>query len=561
MDEPNQKDHQSSTEPSTSINSSTSTITDLDPTHQPTPNQSTTIPDQTQSQPDSNSNSLDQELNEIKKTLGGMSASLGGWWGKVSKQSVEALNGTSIGAQINNVKKDIASLNILEKAKKEVERIGEQAKESYAVVQHELENGGSDLKDGNHRMVTVDGLELIIQDDDLEEKEKGKGKDYVGDQERTKETEGGGEGDRMVDPKDEDQHSSNTSPKLQNNLFDPTSISSFFSKLSKDSEKLTSSIQSTLSNLPKTSIQLPKTTLNGSSFDLSEVQRLAEGYLNKGESYLQDVGKELRDLVNEAVKVIPPAEDDHQSVSTNDLKTGQEVRSLDTKRETSIARLRRDESVLLVDPLVESKDRFQEFCISVDQAGGVLGEAWKKKILEQWDGELNPDYETLKTVFEKIVPSLISEEVFWSRYFFRLHEIDQEEAARRLVLGAAQEHQEGDFSWDMEEDESEGEGEEKKPEEEIRSMTPKAKPTSSKLESDSPSPIQQQVNPSKPNVGSGRNSSEGTTESFDLISSNLSQPSGDDETLLIQKDHDGKDGKDVKDVKEKVEEDEDSDWE
>jgi hypothetical protein len=32
------------------------------------------------------------------------------------------------------------------------------------------------------------------------------------------------------------------------------------------------------------------------------------------------------------------------------------------------------------------------------------------------------------------VPSSMTDETFWTRYFFRIHRIDQEEAARRVVL-------------------------------------------------------------------------------------------------------------------------------
>ncbi|KAH9813397.1 hypothetical protein DFH28DRAFT_1128874 [Melampsora americana] len=586
MDEPNEKDHlkinETHSNPSTSINSSTSTLTNLDSTH-PTSIHSIQQTHSIQSQ--QISNPLDQELHEIKKTLGDVSASLGGWWGKVSKQSVEALNVSSIGVQIKNVRKDLASLNLIEKAKKEVEKIGEQAKESYAAVQIELEQAQNDLDDHHQtqRIVNVDGLELMITHHPTKEEEEedhqdldSKGKEKEIDQVKE-------EGKGMEEIQDQDPTLIKSTPILSTHLFDSTSISSFFSKLSKDSERITSTFHSTLSQLPNpSSIQLSKSN-QASHFDLSEVQRLAEGYLNKGESYLQDVGKELREMVKEAVKVIPPSEDDHHpnhQISEDPAKEVGIIRSnLDTKREASISKLRRDESILLIDPSIESSVNFNGFLNSIDQAGGIKGEAWNKKIQEQLNLEFNPDSEHLKLIFDKIVPTLVSEDVFWSRYFFRLDQIDQEEAARRLVLGAAQEDHEGDFSWDMEEDESENEEKEMKSEDqENRSMTPKlSQPMKSKMneekeENQTPSTTDPVLLPQgqgsgggsqpKTNLGSGRNSSEGTTESFDLISSNLSQPSGEDETLMIKK-KDEKDEKEKEKEKEKreEEEEEDSDWE
>ncbi|EFP91572.2 hypothetical protein PGT21_034959 [Puccinia graminis f. sp. tritici] len=423
-----------------SIESSAQTITELPTNAEPT---------------SSNPISLDQELIDLKKTLGGVSASLGGWWGKVQKQSAEALAATNITAQINTARKDLASLNLIEKAKKEVERLGDQAKEGYAVISSEIEKG-PDLESTEGRIVNVDGVELpapsraisassssnTITKDNNQGPTSPKGKERAPDQ---------------------NQATDDSNPLSPNPLstFDSGSIGSFFSKLTKDSESLTATIQSKISHLPNPA-HVPARLTSSGKFDLSEVQKLAEGYLAKGEVYLQDVGKELKDFVQDAVKVIPPSElesvDQTEEGANNTSAVGvaEKRRILDVKREAMLSKLRRDESQLLADPRDEDESlqsAFDEFLAGVQHAGGFEGEAWKKRIQSELELE-DSDQSALKGLLEKLVPSSMTDETFWTRYFFRIHRIDQEEAARRVVLSAAQEDNEGDFSWDME-DESE----------------------------------------------------------------------------------------------------------
>ncbi|PLW35100.1 hypothetical protein PCASD_13006 [Puccinia coronata f. sp. avenae] len=425
----------------TSIDSSPQTITDL-PTAQ-----STT---------DNPTSSLDQELVDLKNTIGGVTASLGGWWGKVQKQSAEALAATNITAQINTARKDLASLNLLEKAKKEVERLGDQAKEGYAIISSEIEKG-PDLDPNENRIVNVDGVELPTPSRVVSSSSSSTSNITVKDNNQGPTSPKGKER-----ASDQNQTTDDTNLLSPNSLltFDHTSIGSFFSKLTKDSESLTATIQSKISQLPH-----PTQVPGSGKFDLAEVQKLAEGYLAKSEVYLQDVGKELKEFVQDAVKVIPPSEIEagdpseqvnHTSTGTGAASVVEKRRMLDVKRETMISKLRRDESQLLVDPHAEDetlRNAFDEFIAGVQEAGGFEGEAWKKKIQAELELE-DPDQSALQGLIEKLVPSSMTDETFWTRYFFRIHRIDQEEAARRVVLSAAQDDNEGDFSWDME-DESE----------------------------------------------------------------------------------------------------------
>lgn len=290
------------------------------------------------------------------------------------------MNASNLSAQLNNARKDLAALNLLEKAKKEVEKLGEQAKESYAAVQSELEQG-PDPNASQARLINVDGLELMLP--------------------TQPETSTNGKA-RAEEPNESSSSAG----------FDSNSFSTFFSKLSKDGEKLTASLHSTLSQLPNT-VQVANLSRNagGGMFDLGEVQKLAEGYLAKGEIYLQDVGKELREIVQEAVKVIPPTvEEAGQAEQTRATPADAPIsfvktrKALDTKREASISRLRCEESCVLADPSTEdatTSTAYQEFCTALEEAGGIDGEAWKKKIAEQIESD-EPGGEGLRSTFENI---------------------------------------------------------------------------------------------------------------------------------------------------------------
>jgi hypothetical protein len=273
---------------------------------------------------------------------------------------------------------------------------------------------------------------------------------------------------------DQNQATDDLNPLSPNLLstFDSGSIGSFFSKLTKDSESLTATIQSKISHLPNPT-HVPARLTSSGKFDLSEVQKLAEGYLAKGEVYLQDVGKELKDFVQDAVKVIPPSElesVDHAEEGANNTSVvgvAEKRRMLDVKREAMLSKLRRDGSQLLADPRDEDESlqsAFDEFLAGVQQAGGFEGEAWKKRIQSELELE-DSDPSALKGLLEKLgqsyllqffidiywwymfrainsifnfswitVPISMTDETFWTRYFFRIHRIDQEEAARRVVL-------------------------------------------------------------------------------------------------------------------------------
>lgn len=57
-------------------------------------------------------------------------------------------------------------------------------------------------------------------------------------------------------------------------------------------------------------------------------------------------------------------------------------------------------------------------------------------------------------IYEKVVPSKIDDERFWSRYFYKLHKLNQAEEARaKLVKRAISGDEEEDLSWDFDDEE------------------------------------------------------------------------------------------------------------
>ncbi|AES64328.1 BSD domain-containing protein 1 [Medicago truncatula] len=66
-------------------------------------------------------------------------------------------------------------------------------------------------------------------------------------------------------------------------------------------------------------------------------------------------------------------------------------------------------------------------------------------------------------IYVKIVPSKIDDEIFWSRYFYKLHKLKQAEDARaKFVKRAISGDEEEDLSWDFDDDDNNDDGYEPK---------------------------------------------------------------------------------------------------
>ncbi|KAJ3693748.1 hypothetical protein LUZ60_009228 [Juncus effusus] len=67
----------------------------------------------------------------------------------------------------------------------------------------------------------------------------------------------------------------------------------------------------------------------------------------------------------------------------------------------------------------------------------------------------------LEVFLEKLVPNLVDEETFWSRYFYKVYKINQAEDARAKIVKMAKKGDEDeDLSWEVEEEEEEEEKQE-----------------------------------------------------------------------------------------------------
>ncbi|CAN0890181.1 BSD domain-containing protein 1 [Linum grandiflorum] len=64
-------------------------------------------------------------------------------------------------------------------------------------------------------------------------------------------------------------------------------------------------------------------------------------------------------------------------------------------------------------------------------------------------------------IYRKVVPGVVDEETFWSRYYYRIHKLKQAEALRANLVKRAISAEEEDLSWDVD-DEDEEEGDELK---------------------------------------------------------------------------------------------------
>lgn len=215
----------------------------------------------------------------------------------------------------------------------------------------------------------------------------------------------------------------------------------------------------------------------------------AEEYVHKSEALLREAMKEAGDVLREAVKVIPPegsatdapvvwdgsdiwmlpglaahAEGSATAGSASKRK-GKEVdsgppsgrpsedarRAVATRAESLLKQLRNNPEITKVDPAVDtSNDAYLAWADTSEASGEGFGtKAWGERIA----GALSDpsDGTALQTTFDALgmipfissmittsffppVPSFMPEEVFWVRYFFRVHQIETEENRRKALL-------------------------------------------------------------------------------------------------------------------------------
>ncbi|KAF8070583.1 hypothetical protein FPV67DRAFT_1561352 [Lyophyllum atratum] len=222
---------------------------------------------------------------------------------------------------------------------------------------------------------------------------------------------------------------------------------------------------------------------------VSEFQRVqgatraqAEEYAHKSEALLREAVKEAGDVLRDAVKILPPDESEttgmsglvwdgsdmwslplepSDAASSNNPSTSQSTSqrryadaqdAVVTRAESLSRRLKRDPAIVRHDPAIDGGELYLAWVAEeiASREDGIEGEYWSAKIstltAEPGSGEV------LKTTRDTLVPSELTEVEFWTRFFFRAHQIEAEEQKRKTLLEGTLEEE--DFSWEDDDEET-----------------------------------------------------------------------------------------------------------
>ncbi|BGP37634.1 hypothetical protein JCM10450v2_001558 [Rhodotorula kratochvilovae] len=352
---------------------------------------------------------------EVQSVVSGFSS----FWGRVKKQGTAALQTAE--KQYESARADLTPL--LSQARANLDHLGEQTRaEIQRLSEAQVQAPGQGV------MIGADGMPVILDEVPPPKVDKGKGVDRSGDS-----------GDVEL------QHDAGADAQQT----PAAAASAFFASLAsnpnvKDLSRNLSTLQTGVSrNLHQLQAQI-------THLDLAEGQKVAEGYLHKGEHWFQEFSAEVGKLAKDAVKVVPPgggvssspgASPDGGARASMD-KTG--AASALSRRELVLYKLRTDTALFLADPAgAEGYDAYLA-------ARGALTEEAREAQVAQ---ELGDGGEALRATHDELVPAQLDEETFWTRYFWRKQAIEDEEERRKKVLQIA-EQSEDDFSWDMDEDDA-----------------------------------------------------------------------------------------------------------
>lgn len=328
--------------------------------------------------------------------------------------------------EFDSARKELTPL--MEKARANLDTFGETTKAELMRLS-EAGNSTSGV------MIGADGTPIIM--DDYVKVDKGKGVDRSGE---------GGEGEEGSDVNPAAAAAAFFA-KVQTQLAANTNVQ----ELSKGLSSLQSSVSTNLSHLP-TSLQTNLTQLQ-SQFSHLDSQKVAEDYLHKGENWLSEFSNEVSRLAKDAVKVFPPSE---RSNPKRDERLRQAEQVSVGRRAMLLQRLRSDSSILLVDPArplqlgdaplptsdptvpttspSDTREAFSIFLQTIEDAGGFEGEHWTAQIAKELDVAGGNAEQGLSASLAKLVPTPLTAEAFWSRYFFRVSQIDADEQRRKAVI-------------------------------------------------------------------------------------------------------------------------------
>ncbi|KAJ7594336.1 hypothetical protein C8J56DRAFT_854452 [Mycena floridula] len=252
----------------------------------------------------------------------------------------------------------------------------------------------------------------------------------------------------------------------------------------------------------------------------------AEEYMHKSEIMLREVAKEAGEALREAVKVIPPEEaqasgsgliwdgtdmwmlpsDPSEATALKGKGKASIQQAVATRAESLLKRLKHDPEILRHEP--ESDLYSQWLTAEVDlHEGGIESDVWTAKISAVLDE--SEDGKALMETQNLLVTSEMTKETFWKRYFFRVHQIAQEEEKRKALIQESIGTEE-DFSWEDDEDEDGS----AKPDPSLKrkSSTTTLQPSDTRKE--------EEVEKSAPSQKTSANTSprESSEESYDVVS-------------------------------------------
>lgn len=222
-----------------------------------------------------------------------------------------------------------------------------------------------------------------------------------------------------------------------------------------------------------------RTTLSNEFQRVQGITRTqAEDYIHKSESLLREVVKEAGDALSNAVKVIPPDEtsptanagllwdgtdmwmlpDPPETIADSSGKGKGKAsvqHAVATRAEALLKRLKHEPDILRHNLEADEgvKASYIEWLaaeVTVEESG-MSATKWATKI--KANANDTQDGQALQATLNTLVPSEMDEETFWRRYFFRVHQIEQEEAKRKALIQDSITVEE-DFSWDDEEEEA-----------------------------------------------------------------------------------------------------------
>ena len=299
-----------------------------------------------------------------------------------------------------------------------------------------------------------------------------------------------------VDPSDE-AGPSNTSvpveastPTTTRENVEGGGSQSFFSRLQASlPPTVVSTVATVQSNIPESIIHASenidfaqiRSNIVSDFHRVQDVTRAQAGdYFQKSEALLREAVKEAGEALRDAVKVVPPEEVSgspapvgmlwdgtdlwmlhHDGGSPTDASGSstqpQTAASVATRAEALLKRLKHDPTILRLDPEAEdiSKAAFtfwQEKEVNTKE-GGVEGEEWSSRIAvaldDSADGQALRQLEKALGLFFSLVilvqmanffyilhlvPDEMTKSIFWLRFFFRCHQIREDEQKRKALL-------------------------------------------------------------------------------------------------------------------------------